>query len=223
IDSDIDTISNYKNIKDFRVLDRSKVIIKVPEVMKDKFPDHVKRGWGMEVADHILGQLFNIKECFSLIKKYQEKNNFTYDIIIRCRPDEFWFDSIKDIDLDAVLVNNCIATPQQYISIISGGYVNDRFAMGSFYNMEKYCNMFSFIGEYAKDVGPDEATEFYVDKHFRTNMGSVSIHNIDITFMLEYPGDHPVVNGFNPTTMRHLEQNDSNVAIAVAESLKKNE
>jgi hypothetical protein len=220
IEQDEETVKKYLNIKKYKILDRSKVTIPVPDVMKDKYPDHVNRGWGMEVADHVLGQLYNIKACFDLIEKHQEENGFVYDVIIRGRPDEFWFDRLQDNDIEYVANNNSLGTPQHYISVISGGHINDRFAMGSFNVIKRYCEMFNYVEDYAKLAGNDEATEFYVDYHVRNTMRDVSIHNIDATFMLEYPGDYNLEKGFNPTTMRHLEQNDSNVAIAVAESIK---
>ena len=219
LDSDIDAVKNYINLKGYKIIDRHKIKIPVPDIMTVKYPRHVSEGWGMEVADHILGQLFNIKSCYDLIEDYEKKNNIKYDIIIRVRPDEFWFDKIQDFDLDYVYNNRCIGTPQHYISTISGSLINDRFAMGSREIMENYCSMFNHVGEYANYAGNDEATEFYTNYHITKTM-NIPIHNIDITFMLEYPIDCVSEPGFDSTTIRHLTQNDSNVAIHVANQIK---
>ena len=222
VEKDSETVLKYHNIKDFKIQDRSKVKIPVPEVMHNKYPVHVSHGWGMEVADHVLGQLYNIKGCYDLIEQYEKKNNFQYDVIVRGRPDEFWFDRLQDADLEFVAKHNVLATPQHYISVIcKDGYINDRFAMGNHEVIRRYCEMFNFVEDYAKLAGNDEATEFYVDYHLRNTMRDIPLHNIDATFMLEYPGDYPMERGFNPTNMRHLDQNDSNVAIAAAENIKK--
>jgi hypothetical protein len=218
-DSDVESVRKYLNIKDYIINDRDLFKIPIPDVMNHKYPDHVRRGWGMEVADHILGQLFNMKNCFNLIENYQKQNGFTYDIIIRIRPDEFWFDTIKDDDLDYIVKNRQLATPQHYISVISGNNINDRFAMGSFEVMSEYCSMFDHVEFYAQLAGNDEATEFYTNHHIR-NVMRIPIRDIDITFMLEYPGDSLMERGFDPTNMRHLTQNDSNVAIHVANEIK---
>lgn len=223
VDSDIENVKKYNNIKSFKIQDRSKVTIDIPEPMFGKYPQHVSEGWGMEVADHILGQLYNIKSCHDLIEKYELENGFSYDIIIRVRPDEFWFDCLQDNDLDYVFNNRCLATPQNYIGgTISGLHVvNDRFAMGSRQVMREYCDMFSNVHEYSRYAPNDTATEFYTDYHIKNTM-SIPLHNIDICFMLEYPGDFEFERGFDPTTARHLSQNDSNVAIHVANTIKKN-
>lgn len=221
LESDIENVKNYTNIKDYKIQDRTKITIPIPDTMYDKYPRHVSEGWGMEVADHILGQLYNIKSCHNLIEKYESSNNLKYDIIIRVRPDEFWFEKIQDSDIDYVFNNKCIGTPQSYIGgSISGLHVvNDRFAMGSRQIMSEYCDMFSFVKEYSHHAPADIATEFYTNFHICNTM-KTPIHNIDITFMLEYPGDYTLEKGFDPTTARHLTQNDSNVAIHVANKIK---
>ena len=222
-DSDIENVKKYKNIKSYKIQDRSKVNIEIPEPMFGKYPNHVSQGWGMEVADHILGQLYNIKSCHNLIEEYEKEQGFTYDIIVRVRPDEFWFDKLQDIDLDFVYSNRYLATPQNYIGgTISGLHVvNDRFAMGSREVMREYCDMFTNVKDYSVHAPNDTATEFYTDYHIKFTM-NIPIHNIDITFMLEYPGDFEFEKGFGPTTARHLAQNDSNVAIHVANTIKNN-
>ena len=219
IKNDIEVCEKYKNIKKYQVNNREELILPVPIDMHDKYPDHYNRGWGLEVADHIVCQLFNIHSCFKLIEEYEIENNFHYDIIIRIRPDEFWFDKIDDADLNFTYNNRCLATPQHYISTISGDKINDRFAMGTRDVMKEYCNMYNYVEEYAKYAGNDEATEFYTNYHIRNTM-QIVLYNIDIKFMLEYPGDFIFDNGFDSTTQRHLTQNDSNVAISVANSIK---
>lgn len=218
---DLDNIKKYKNIKDYKLKDRQQTQILVPEPMLSKYPRHQHEGWGLEVADHVLGQLYNIKECHDLIESWESSHNFLYDIIIRVRPDEFWFNKLEDQDLDYVAKNRVLGTPQSYIGgTISGLYqVNDRFAMGSRQVMREYCKMFSNISDYSKHAPNDVGGEFYVDYHVKNNMG-ISLHNIDISFMLEYPGDHKFDKGFDSITSRHLEQNDSNVAIHVANQIK---
>ena len=91
--------------------------------------------------------------------------------------------------------------------------------MGNREVMKEYCSMFDYVNQYSQYAGNDEATEFYTNYHITQTM-KINVHNIDITFMLEYPGDYDMEPGFNPTTIRHLNQNDSNVAIHVATLIK---
>ena len=214
------TIKNCHNLKSYRILEQEKHPLAVPEVLKSKFPDHVRRGLGMELADHVLGQLFNIKNSFDLMRRFEQENGIKYDIAIRARPDVFWYAPIGDADLDFVVKNSCIATPQGYISIISGGQTNDQFAMAQPGIMETFTRLFDKIPEYGSVAPNDSATEFYVTHHVQAM--NVPLHDMDMTFMLDYPSDYPIERGFTNSTMRHMEQNDSIDAKNVTNNILRN-
>jgi hypothetical protein len=219
VDNNIQAIQGYPNLKKFKILEREKNPIPIPEVMKTRYPDHVRRGLGMELAEHVLGQLFNIRNSFDLLKEYEKESGISYDIVIRARPDVFWYAHIPDQDLDHVMQNKCIATPQHYISIICGNHhINDQFAMAQTAIMEQYTRMFDKIPEYSGISPDDSATEFFVTHHIR-NVMKMPIYNIDATFMLDYPSDYPIERGFNHSTLRHKDQNDSEVAKMVTENI----
>lgn len=221
LENNEELIKGYHNLKTCKILDRTKVILPVPEILKSKFPDCVRRNLGMELADHILGQLFNIRNSFDLMESYEKKNNIKYDLAIRARPDVFWYATFKDEDLNYIANNNCLATPQHYMSTICGDRINDQFAMARTEIMKRYTRMFDMIETYAQFVPNDEATEFYVNHHVRHTMRDIPLHNIDMTFMLDYPIDYQVEKGFTNSTMRHKEQNDSIVAQAVVNDILK--
>jgi len=211
-------IPGYHNLKKFKILEREKHPIPIPDIMKNKYPEHVRRGIGMELADHVLGQLFNIQNSFNILKEYEEETATHYDIVIRARPDVFWYANIPDADLIHTMNNYCLATPQHYISIICGQHINDQFAMAKRNAMEQYTQMFNRIEEYAKIAPNDSATEFFVTHHVQ-NVMKIPIHNIDATFMLDYPADYPIERGFSNSTLRHKDQNDSVVAKMVTDNI----
>jgi hypothetical protein len=218
INNNIQTIQGYHSLKKFKILEREKHPILIPEVMKNRYPDHVRRGLGMELAEHVLGQLFNIKNSFDLIREYEKETGIHYDIVIRARPDVFWYAHIPDQDLNYIMENRCLATPQHYISVICGGHINDQFAMAQTNIMDQYCHMFDKVQEYSAISPNDSATEFFVTHHVQ-NVLQLPIYNIDATFMLDYPADYPIERGFTNSTLRHKEQNDSMVAKMVTENI----
>ncbi|CAF2065191.1 unnamed protein product [Brassica oleracea var. botrytis] len=68
-------------------------------------------------------QYFNLVEgCLTMIKAYQNKNNFTYDWIVRTRVDGYWSDTL---DPDYFIPGQYLVPPGS-----SYGGLNDRFGVG---------------------------------------------------------------------------------------------
>jgi hypothetical protein len=213
-------ILNYCNIKAYKIMEREKISIPIPDVLKNKFPNVVNIGYGMELAEHILGQLFNIKNCFDLMEKYEQEHGLQYDIVIRARPDVFWYATLEDKDLDFIMKSDCLATPQHYMSTICGENINDQFAMGRRDLMRAYTRMFDMVESYGHSAPNDSPTEFYVTHHIINTM-RVPIHDIDMTFMLDYPADYELEKGFTNFNYRNKEQNDSKVAMDIVNNIVK--
>lgn len=215
------TMENYLNLKKFKILDKNEVLIPIPAVLNDKYPGCAQRGLGMVQAEHILGQLYNIKNSFDIMREYEQENNVRYDIVIRARPDVFWYAKIEDQDLDYASKNQCISTPQHYLSVICGSNINDQFALGQNEIMYRYTRIFDMVETYGKTVPNDQATEYFVTYHLNTAMSDIAIRDMDMNFMLDYPSDYKIEKGFSNITIRHLNQNDSGVASKVVEDIKK--
>lgn len=213
-------IQGYHNLKKYKILKREDNPISIPEIMKNKYPRTVAEGLGMELAEHVLGQLYNIRNSYDLLKEYEKETGTKYDLVIRARPDVFWFDRIKDTDLDFTMENYCIATPQGYMSIICGPkHVNDQFAMSQNVIMEKFTRIFDKIADYSAISPDDSATEFFVT--YQVGTLCLRIYNIDINFMLDYPIDYMVEKGFDHKTFRHQDQNDSPLAMKITSDIRK--
>jgi len=213
-------ILNYHNLKSFKILEREKVPLPVPDILKGKYPDHVRRGLGMELADHVLGQLFNIRNSFDVMEKYEQEHRIKYDIVIRARPDVFWYANLEDKDLDHIMHNNCLATPQHYMYAICGNSINDQFAMSQKDIMRVYTRMYDMVETYGHIAPNDSATEFYVTHHI-TNTMRIPLHDIDMTFMLDYPSDYSIEKGFTNFNFRNKDQNDSKVAMDIVDEIVK--
>tara|TARA_Y100001963_G_scaffold155052_1_gene245202 strand:- start:1345 stop:1827 length:483 start_codon:yes stop_codon:yes gene_type:complete len=87
-------------------------------------------------------QMQNIRNGYLMAKEYSERNNFEYDIIVRCRPDNSMFLKPVPLSLFGVKPN------QVYTTIYPSGHKDPWFFSFSEPNtFDKYC---SFI--YQKDA-----------------------------------------------------------------------
>lgn len=213
IENDERLIKNYHNLKKFKILKLEQTPLIIPEVLKNKFPDHARQSktTGLSeliLAEHIVGQLSNLKKGFELVKEYEQETNIKYDILIRARPDVFFYANIKDEALCYVMDHNSIATAQNYFSVICGTHqINDMFFIGRSDIMKNFSTLYDKIEEFGKSAPDDAPTEYYITCQFRHM--NLFIHEIDANFIVEYPHDFNIEKGFTNSTMRHKYQNDS--------------
>jgi hypothetical protein len=83
---------------------------------------------------------YSIKVANDLKIFYEKKNNFKYDVVIRCRFDILIdkFDiNLSDTDLSYI-----------YTDTVGNGFPNDQFAISSSENMDYYCSLYDKIDEY---------------------------------------------------------------------------
>jgi hypothetical protein len=83
---------------------------------------------------------YSIKVSNDLKSFYEKKNNFKYDVVIRCRFDILInrFDiNLSDIDLSYI-----------YTDTVGNGFPNDQLAISSSENMDYYCSLYDSINDY---------------------------------------------------------------------------
>lgn len=120
---------------------------------------------------NILNQLFLLKTCNDLKKTQEQKNNFKYDLVFRCRPDAIYLTSIQNYDfkiipfLDGTTlsdnINNwnnlfCIVLEPTHMQEYIKPYIHDKNNMivddiiyfGSSEIMDIVCKRFDYIEEY---------------------------------------------------------------------------
>lgn len=83
----------------------------------------------------LLSQFYKIQKCFNFMEEYENKHNFKYDIVIRCRFDAIWENN--DFQLDKIDYSNTVHSPK------CPSHMNDWFCIGNRFIMEKYCNYYS--------------------------------------------------------------------------------
>lgn len=83
----------------------------------------------------LMCQSYKLYKCYNLLKNYEQKNNFKYDIIIKSRFDVILTDlnnyDIKTFDL----TNNFYCYKYDV-------FINDVWGIGNRYIMDKYCNYY---------------------------------------------------------------------------------
>jgi len=93
-------------------------------------------------GSHIINMFYKIYKCNQLKKKYEEENNFIYDVVIRHRSDYFINGNIifDDLDMNKMNIINCsIVLPHNPYNFYG---INDLFAMSSSKNIDIYSNLY---------------------------------------------------------------------------------
>lgn len=111
--------------------------IKVPEILKIKEPRHYKG---------TLPMFYKIYECNNLKKKWEQKNNFLYDIVIRFRPDLI----IKEKIPNKIFNHPHIIWFSDY-KINTSSQVSDKFAISDSINMNYYSSVWKYLPKYWKN------------------------------------------------------------------------
>ncbi len=102
---------------------------------------------GHQIIHNQVGQLYNIWKVNELRKEY-EKTNGKYDLVIRTRFDNYFFDNLTDSMVEQAL-NGRIWIPYGFDDLPRyGGGVNDQFAIGTPEAMDVYCDMYPNIYKY---------------------------------------------------------------------------
>lgn len=100
---------------------------------------HVIENIGVRDPGIICGMLYGIYKSGQMKTAFEQNNGFTYDVVIRCRPDIYFENIIPKTELE-----NCQQTEGIYFPKF-GNYngLNDQFAFGSSKKMNIYCNLYS--------------------------------------------------------------------------------
>lgn len=99
-------------------------------------------------AFNACGMYYKIMKCNELKSKYEEENNFKYDIVIRARTDYIFTDYIYLTDIiDIKKDSSLVIIPNDRYNCLCRAfkYSNDKFFMGSSDLMNNLCNIFHEI------------------------------------------------------------------------------
>jgi hypothetical protein len=83
-------------------------------------------------------QLVKLYHCYRMMLSYEEQKNIKYDVVIRCRPDLWFFEPVR----------------HEIYNLEQLQVWHDFFAIGNRYDMARYCDSILFFGIYSD--GPED-------------------------------------------------------------------
>lgn len=149
-----------KNSEDFNELFKPKSTI----INKKEFYDNIIKPQYNYIPSSYYS-FYNVYQCNKLRIKYQEDNNFKYDLVIRCRLDTFWFRKIDDDELNIAKEN--ILIPKEWcFKEVHQKALSDIFAIGNDELMTNYSNLFENLKLYCSEYNfhPETLTGIHLEK-----------------------------------------------------------
>ncbi len=163
---------SFYNPKDFILNEYNEEIRKKICNNEDIFKNNVRTETKI---NNFLSQLYNIYQSDILRQKYELKNNFKYDVVIRSRIDVFYF---KKFELEELLMAKYgyVLIPTEWdFKSVDNRAVSDSFAMTNSQNMSKYSNLFN---NYEKLF--NEGTHLHPETLFGVHMLDQRLNRIEI-------------------------------------------
>lgn len=164
---------DHCNCQKISINDAIKLIDKIVESL-DTFPHSqimVERNTEfLRNMQAVLSMFYKIKSCNDLKIKYEQDNNFKYDIVVRSRPDLLFKHDIK-------------FEPSQGITTSAYGNfagVNDQFAYGNSIDMDVYCNMYDNITSVLENYNIHFSPELMLARYLEMN--NMQVNKIDIDY-----------------------------------------
>jgi hypothetical protein len=171
IEENENSLNRYKNLK----------LFKVNDINDPKF-NFLKKD--IKNIEKVYGNLYNVFECNKIRVQYETNNNFNYDIVIKIRPDAFFFDTISDDILLKLMSGEEIGIPQDYFGNLWCSLTTDMFAIGRSDVINNYTLAYKFIEDSIKyqGVGPEDSIHY----HLMNNMKNIKILNTRVNFVIDY-------------------------------------
>lgn len=133
-------------------------------------------------APNIYYMAYNVLMCNNLKKEYEQKNNFTYDLVIRARPDFFWFRSFTENEINLAKAN--ILIPKEWSFKVHSDLARcDMLAIGNNEHMNVYSSLYNYIDNYGEKitVHPETLCGYHL------YMNKIPNIEIDRPIVYEYP------------------------------------
>lgn len=147
------------------------------EEMSDKYPGVLKS---------FIPQVFNIKECYDLLKKYEDENGFNYDIIIRARLDCFFFREITTEELNTALDGSLIMPIEWAFKEVHPYAETDSFLISNRENYDLYAKLYENIYDYYPKINHPESI---IGFHIKAK--NLNVKHINRHYVFEYFNSDP--------------------------------
>lgn len=117
--------------------------------------------------NNILSQFYNIYTADNLRQEYELENKFTYDVVIRCRIDVYFFRNFLKEELIQATTGLILIPEEWDFKEVNSVAVTDSFAMSNSKNMKKYSSLYKNIEKYYEQgclFHPETLTGYHLQK-----------------------------------------------------------
>ena len=154
----------------------------------DKSENFDLSGWTIGPGtrtSNLINQFFKLNACNDLKIKYENENNFKYDLVIRCRFDAFFNTPFTYEQLELAKTKILVPWGWNWKSVSSFA-ITDIFAIGSSSSIDIYSNVYTKLDEYKDQciLHPESLIGFNLMKH------NLQTETFQITFQFHYPEEY---------------------------------
>lgn len=149
---------------------------KIQEIIKQTNNINILPQDRQYIMNHVgyhVSMFYSISVSNSLRKEYEQENNQSYDLVIRCRPD-LYFNT--ELNLNLFPNKNTIYIPE--IGTYVEGGVNDQIAISTPNIMDSYTNIYPLITEYYRNRVCCPRPELLLKYHLDKNKIGISLMDI---------------------------------------------
>jgi hypothetical protein len=128
----------------------------------------------LDRPENTIGMAYKVYECNKLKKDYEQANNFTYDLVIRTRPDLLYLNKPLIFSFLDLIKKDILITPNES----SYGFASDIFALGNSKIIDKYSELYLHFEELYNEgclFNPHNISQHYFNKYFNWIIGTIGI------------------------------------------------
>lgn len=142
---------------------------------QNKRPETTPQTW--------LSGIYNVKLCNQLKNDYENENSFRYDVVVKCRTDLDWYESISEDELELAKNGNIlIPTAWDFKSVHPLG-TSDVVAISNSLGIDKYSSLIDNIDTYW-----NEGNIFHPESFVGIHIQRMGLNRIEISSGIDKTG-----------------------------------
>jgi len=137
-------VKSNLDIEKIKELYKPKKILVEPLRKWDVTKYYVIPNIGLRDPEIVCGMFYGIYKANQLKMEFEEENNFTYDVVIRCRPDLYFENTLRADEVHSAAKSTGVYIP----NFGSYGGLNDQFSFGHSKIMDIFCATFPNLDKF---------------------------------------------------------------------------
>lgn len=162
-----DKIKKLWKPKDYKIVEYTDALRKKICPNESKYESNKR---AETVVNNFLSATYTLKKCNDLRLKYQNSNNVNYDVVLRIRPDYYFFKYIDELQLESAKKGEILIPNEWDFKEVHPLSVSDGIAISDNFSMNKYCELYNCIDDYF-----NEGIIFHPETYF-----GVHIHKMNL-------------------------------------------